>query len=264
MQPASMLSGKYEHNAMSDDSTLDEQAWLATYDADAFDRPSVAVDVAMLSAFDGALHALVLRRDQYPFKGAWSLPGGFVRIDESLEDAATRLLRDKAALQDVFVEQLFTFGGIQRDPRTRVIAVAYYALVDRARFHSALDAVADLELARLTVPWAGEAGGPVTVVDADEQPMRMGFDHPDILGMAVKRIRGKLDYSPIGFQLLPRTFTLRALQAVHETILARPLNKDSFRRRMLATGLLDATGRKERAVGHRPAELYRFNRASAV
>lgn len=244
--------------------SLDEQAFLAAYDPNAFDRPSVAVDVAMLSAFDGALHALLLRRDQHPFKGKWSLPGGFVRLDESLEDAATRLLADKATLQDVFVEQLYTFGHPGRDPRMRVIAVAYYALVDRARFHNALETVDALVLGRLVVPWEGETGGPVELVDADDRPMDMGFDHADILGMAVKRIRGKLDYTPIGFQLLPKRFTLRALQAVHETILDRPLNKDSFRRRMLATGLLEATGEKERAVGHRPAELYRFVRRSAV
>lgn len=242
----------------------EESAFLAAYDPSAFDRPSVAVDVALLSAFDGALHALLLRRDQHPFKGAWSLPGGFVALDESLEDAAVRQLARKAALQDVFVEQLFTFGHPHRDPRMRVIAVAYYALVDHARFQTALETVPDLELARLVVPWGGETGGPVELLDAQGQPMTMAFDHAEILGMAVKRIRGKLDYSPIGFQLLPKTFTLRALQAVHETILARPLNKDSFRRRMLATGLLEATGKKERAVGHRPAELYRFVKASAV
>lgn len=244
--------------------SVEEQAFLAAYDPNAFDRPSVAVDIALLSAFDGALHVLLLRRDQHPFKGDWSLPGGFVRLDESLEEATTRLLAAKAALQDVFVEQLYTFGHPERDPRMRVIAVAYYALVDRTRFHSALETVEALELARLVVPWEGETGGAVELVDADDRPMPMAFDHAEILGMAVKRIRGKLDYTPIGFQLLPTTFTLRALQAVHETILARPLNKDSFRRRMLATGLLEATGEKERAVGHRPAELYRFVRRSAV
>ena len=94
--------------------------------------------------------------------------------------------------------------------------------------------------------------------------MPLAFDHDDIIGMAVKRIRGKLDYAPIGFQLLPEAFTLRALQDVHETILDTDLNKDSFRRRMLASGQLEATGRREAAVEHRPAELYRFTRRSAV
>jgi 8-oxo-dGTP diphosphatase len=94
--------------------------------------------------------------------------------------------------------------------------------------------------------------------------MPLAFDHADILGMAVKRIRGKLDYTPIGFQLLPETFTLRRLQDVHETVLGRSLNKDSFRRRMLASGLLESTGERETEVGHRPAELYRFTKRSAI
>lgn len=242
----------------------EEAAFLAAYDVSVFERPSVAVDIALLSAFDGALHALLLRRDQHPFRGQWSLPGGFVRMSESLEAAAARLLASKAALQDVFLEQLYTFGDPHRDPRTRVIAVAYYALVHPGRFKAALESVPGLELGRLVVPWEGETGGPVDVVGGGGEERPMAFDHADILGMAVKRIRGKLDYTPIGFQLLPPTFTLRALQEVHETILARPLNKDSFRRRMLASGLLEATGEREDEVGHRPAELYRFVRRSAV
>ena len=252
--------------AHDDDDTPDpeEVAFLAAYDPGAFERPSVAVDVALLSAFDGALHALLLRRDQHPHRGRWALPGGFVRMDESLEEAAGRLLRDKASLAQVFVEQLFTFGDPDRDPRMRVLAVAYYALVHPARFKEALETVEGLELGRLVVPWEGETGGPVEVEGPHGGDRPMAFDHADILGMAVKRIRGKLDYSPIGFQLLPPNFTLRELQEVHETILARPLNKDSFRRRMLATGLLEATGEREHAVGHRPAELYRFVRRSAV
>lgn len=242
----------------------EEAAFLAAYDPSAFERPSVAVDVALLSAFDGALHALLLRRDQHPFRGRWSLPGGFVRMNESLEAAAGRLLESKAALREVFLEQLYTFSDPHRDPRMRVIAVAYYALVHPGRFKAALESVPGLELGRLVVPWEGETGGPVEVEGERGEPRPLAFDHADILGMAVKRIRGKLDYTPIGFQLLPPTFTLRALQEVHETILARPLNKDSFRRRMLASGLLEATGEREDEVGHRPAELYRFVRRSAV
>jgi 8-oxo-dGTP diphosphatase len=186
-------------------------------------------------------------------------------MDESLDRAATRVLREKAGLRGVFVEQLYTFGAPSRDPRTRVISVAYYALVDAARFRVRADAAGAVCTASVVVPWEGETGGPVSVVDAaDDAKLRLAFDHADVLGMAVKRLRGKLDYTPIGFQLLPADFTLRRLQQVHETILDRPLNKDSFRRRMLATGLLEATGGHESEVGHRPAELYRFVRRSAV
>jgi 8-oxo-dGTP diphosphatase len=118
--------------------------------------------------------------------------------------------------------------------------------------------------ARVVVPWPGETGGPVDVIGDDGAALPLFLDHADILGLAVKRLRGKLDYSPVGFQLLPTEFTLRQLQEVHEAVRGEPVNKDSFRRRMLASGLLEATGAHERDVEHRPAELYRFTRRSAT
>jgi 8-oxo-dGTP diphosphatase len=248
-----------------------EQAFLEAYDPAAFERPSVAVDVALLSAVGSSLFTLLLQRTEHPFKGKWSLPGGFVAVDEPLDAAARRVLAAKGKLTSVFLEQLYTFGDPRRDPRMRVITVAYYALVDRARFASAAERNPALTVARVDVPWEGETGGRVDV-HIDERggdvevraPAALAFDHAEILGSAVKRIRGKLDYSPIGFQLLASTFTLLDLQRVHETILGRPLNKDSFRRRMLASGQLEATGETEREVDHRPAELYRFVKRSAV
>lgn len=244
---------------------LTEKAFLEAYDPAAFDRPSVAVDVALLSVIEGSLCTLLLSRDEHPFKGKWSLPGGFVKLDEPLDAAARRVLAAKGKLAGVFLEQLYTFGDPRRDPRMRVITVAYYALVDRHRFRSAAEAGSSLVVARIDVPWEGETGGPIHAhVGEDKRPSSLAFDHADILGMAVKRIRGKLDYSPIGFQLLTETFTLLDLQRVHETVLDRPLNKDSFRRRMLASGQLEATGEMEQDVDHRPAELYRFVKRSAV
>ena len=238
---------------------MTEEAFLDAYDPAAFDRPSVTVDVALLSVVDGALFTLLLQRAEHPFKGKWSLPGGFVRLDEPLDVAARRVLADKGNLADVFLEQLYTFGDPRRDPRMRVLTVSYYALVDRRRFESAAAGTSGVVVARIDVPWEGETGGPVEV-----ELGSLAFDHAEILGMAVKRIRGKLDYSPIGFQLMGAAFTLLDLQRVHETVLGRPLNKDSFRRRMLASGQLEATGEMERDVDHRPAELYRFVKRSAV
>jgi 8-oxo-dGTP diphosphatase len=240
----------------------EEQDFLAAYDPRAFDLPSVAVDVAILSVVDGRLEVALIERGEHPHKGRWALPGGFVRMNESLDRAAERVLGEKAGLSDVYLEQLYTFGAPGRDPRTRVISVAYYALVDPARL--ARDHAHELVFGRVAVPWEGETGGPVEVRDRSRRTLPLAFDHADILGMAVKRIRGKLNYTPIGFQLLPETFTLRRLQAVHETILGRALNKESFRRRMLASGLLGATGERETEVGHRPAELYRFTKRSAI
>jgi len=241
-----------------------DAAFLASYDPTAFERPSVAVDVALLTAFDGALHALLIRRPAPPEHDKHALPGGFVGIEEALDAAARRALRDKAGLDRVFIEQLYTFGAPRRDPRTRVITVAYVGLINAARFTAALDAKPGGEVARLDVPWEGETGGAVRAKSAVGKRLRLAFDHADILGMAVKRLRGKLNYTAVGFQLLPPAFTLRALQEVHETILGHDLNKDSFRRRMLASGALEATGEREEDVGHRPAELYRFVRQSAV
>jgi ADP-ribose pyrophosphatase YjhB (NUDIX family) len=220
----------------------------------------VAVDVVALTVEDRRLRVALHQRPAAPARGSLALPGGFVDEAESLDEAAARVLEKKAGLRGVFLEQLYTFGDPRRDPRGRVITVAYYALVAHRRFavRGAGAVIADVR-----VPWKGETGGPVEAL-VDGQPVPLPFDHADILGLAVKRLRGKLGYTPVGFQLLGPEFTLRALQDVHETVLSRRLNKDSFRRRMLASGLLEATGARERDVLHRPAELYRFTRRSAL
>lgn len=240
-----------------EDARRAEDRFLADYDAAQFPHPSVAVDVALVTADRGSLRALLVRRGEHPHRGALALPGTFVGIDESLEDASARVLREKAGLGGIFVEQLFTFGAPDRDPRTRVISVAYYALIDAARFAKTHD---DVHVVEVLPEFEGEGGGPVTVRDDSGEALPLAFDHEKMLELVVRRLRGKLDYAPIGFELLPREFTLRALQEVHETILGKRLNKDSFRRRMLASGLVHPTGRSEADVGHRPAELYTFRR----
>lgn len=241
-----------------------EATFLEEYRADAFSHPSLTVDVVLMTAQGGSLHALLRMRAQHPDQGKWATPGGFVALDESLDAAAARVLREKAGLDGVFLEQLYTFGAVARDPRTRVVTVAYYALVPAERLSSAgVRGGEEARLAPLSVPWPGEAGGPVAALDAAGRPLELAFDHAEILGLAVKRLRGKLDYAPIGFELLPETFSLRALQQIHETISGRRLNKDSFRRRMLATGLLQATGERRVDVEYRPPELFRFVRSRA-
>ncbi|MBL8952407.1 MAG: NUDIX hydrolase [Myxococcaceae bacterium] len=224
-----------------------------------YPKPSVAVDVVCLTVDEGQLSVLLYERTIAPQKGTYALPGGFVQIEESLEEAAARLLRDKAGLTKVFLEQLFTFGDPRRDPRGRVITVAYFALLDAARFGKAT-----AKKLHLGVPWKGKTGGPVEVLDESNKKVDLMLDHADIIGLAVTRLRGKLDYTPVGFQLLPEEFTLRQLQDVHEAVSGEALNKDSFRRRVLAADQLEATGARERDVLHRPAELYRFVRRSAV
>jgi 8-oxo-dGTP diphosphatase len=256
--------------------TDEEAAFLANYDASRFPRPSVTVDVALLTIRDDELRALLVRRDEHPSKGDWALPGGFVGIDESLDDAASRVLRDKAGVKDLFVEQLYTFGAPGRDPRTRVVSVAYYALVDTETLDRAIGSQAvvahaivhgsdaGIRIARLVVPWEGETGGSVEAVDDAGTALPLAFDHAEILGVAVKRIRGKLGYAPIGFELLPDRFSLRELRRVHEVVAGRSMNKDSFRRRVLDRGLVAATGQRAGGVGHRPPELYRFADRAAL
>lgn len=236
----------------------DECAFLAGYRPEDYDRPSVAVDVVILTVEAGALRVLVVQRDQLPQRGRWALPGGFVGLDEPLEIAAARVLQRKGGVEGVYLEQLYTFGAPGRDPRTRVISVAYVALVAPGRMPKP---AAGRQIAAIEVPWAGEAGGPVEIQGVEGE---LAFDHGAHVALAVKRLRGKLAYSPIGYQFLPEIFTLRDLQIVHEAILGRSLNKDSFRRRILASGELEDTGRREAAVGHRPATLYRFARRSAI
>jgi len=243
-------------------SSPEEVQFLSQYEPTDFERPSVAVDVVLLTQVDGEMRVLVVRRSEHPHRDTWTLPGTFVRPDESLDSAAARVLAEKAGVRDVYLEQLYTFGSPGRDSRTRVISVAYFALAawDRVRDVAETDGAV---LAGIEVPWPGERGGPVAL-RIDGRAVAVGFDHEDIVGMAIKRIRGKLDYAPIGYQLLPTEFTLLQLQQVHETIAGRRLNKDSFRRRMLASRQLEATGERQDGVDHRPAALYRFTRRSAI
>jgi len=228
---------------------------------------SVTVAVALVTAIEGEMRALLIRRSEPPEEGRFALPIGFVGGKESPEEAALRVLRKKAGVSDVYLAQLYTFGAPNRDPRGRVITVAYYALVDAGRLAS-LSPGEGAFLSALRVPWKGETGGPVEAlgeaVGEGGASLPLAFDHGEILGMVVKRLRGKLHYAPVGFQLLPPAFTLRDLQLVHETILGQRLNKDSFRRSMLASGLLEPTGEIEAKVGHRPAAFYRFTQASAI
>lgn len=231
---------------------VSESEFLRSYSAAKFQRPSVAVDLVLMSVVGGAPAVLLMRRDEHPHRGRWALPGGFVGISEGLDAAAHRLLRQKAQMADAYVEQLYTFGEVSRDPRTRVISVAYFALLPPPRFHEALAKAEGLALARLTL----SDDGATAVAGGEALPL--AFDHAEILALALRRLRGKIDYSPIAFALLPELFTLRQLQDVHEAILGTALNKPAFRRRMLDKGWLAPTGEREQGTSFRPAELFRF------
>jgi 8-oxo-dGTP diphosphatase len=222
-----------------------------------FDRPSVTVDLVLMSVEDRALKVMLQVRPEHPAKGEAALPGGFVHVEDSLEATVARVLTDKARLPGAFVEQLYTFGAPDRDPRGRVISVAYYALVPAERLHAALRAAADLMLARVETSWAGLADGQANVRTEGGEQLPLAFDHAMILATAVERLRGKLDYSDVGLELLPQSFPLRRLQEIHEAILGRPLTKPAFRRKVLDRGTIEPTGLREAAGAFRPAELYR-------
>lgn len=208
-------------------------------------RPSVTVDCVIFGLDESsALKVLLIQRRHDPFKDQWALPGGFVEMDETLEAAALRELEEETGVVDLFIEQLFTFGAPDRDPRGRVISVAYYALVNLQEHPVRADSDAR------NVKW----------FEIDKLP-ELAFDHQKIMKVAINRLRAKVRYQPIGFELLPEQFTLTQLQKLYETILgvSEPLNKRNFRTRILKMGVLKEVGKQE-GVAHRPAKLYTFDK----
>jgi 8-oxo-dGTP diphosphatase len=219
-------------------------------------RPVLAVDVVLLAVVGRELRCLVVQRDDDPFRDCWALPGVALGRDEELSAAATRALHDKVGVDDIFTEQLATFGDVGRDPRSRTISVVHYALVPGDTLPQITRAAAGFAV--VEIDWPGEQGGPARLIGADGDELDLAFDHAAMIGLAVLRLRGRLTYSPIAYELLPETFPLREVQRVHEAILGRTVNTDSLRRRLLNSGELVATGRRETGVAARPAELYRY------
>lgn len=206
----------------------------------AFEHPAVTTDIVIFTIREGALNVLLIQRSGEPYRHAWALPGGFVNSNEALDECAKRELEEETGLRDVYLEQLYTFGEPHRDPRERVISVAYYALIpsDRIEIRAATDAAA--------VAWQR----------FDTLPP-LAFDHAQIVAAAQQRLVAKLSYSTIAFQFMPEKFTLGQLQTVYETISAEPIDKRNFRKWVLGLGRIEATGEERRDGQHRPAKLYR-------
>lgn len=209
-----------------------------------YPRPALTVDSVVFGIGEKGLQILLIKRKDDPFKGCWALPGGFVEMDETTDEAVLRELEEETSIKDVYLEQLYTFSTVNRDPRERVVSVAYYGLVRPE----------DLEIC------AQSDAADVKWFSLNRKP-KLAFDHKEIMDMAKERLKGKVRYQPIGFELLPRKFTLSQLQQVYEAILEKPLDKRNFRRILLKMGILEELAEKDTTVKHRPPRLYRFNRA---
>lgn len=199
----------------------------------------VTVDIVIFTIQAGVLKVLLVKRAIPPFAGKFAIPGGFVHEDEDLDEAALRELREETGVSEVYLEQLYSFGEPGRDPRGRVVTVAYFALISADR---QLEAGSDAAEAQ----WCA----------IDELP-GLAFDHADVLDYALERLRNKLEYTTVGFQLLPEKFTLTELQEVYEAILGKELDKRNFRRKMSLLKILKPLSEYRRG-GQRPAQLYRF------
>jgi 8-oxo-dGTP diphosphatase len=200
---------------------------------------SLTVDTVVFTFEDSALKVLLVRRRRRPHRGRMALPGGFVKEKENLEQAALRELKEETGLSHVSLEQLYSFGDPRRDPRGRVVSIAYLALVAPGR--------------------PVQAGSDAS--EATWQPLNnlptLAFDHRQMVRRALKRLRIKLDYSTAGFQLLPRKFSLPELQTLYETVLDRELDKRNFRKKMDLLGILKRL-KEWRRTGRKPARLYSF------
>lgn len=201
----------------------------------------LTTDIVLFTIQQERLKVLLVRRATEPHKGSWALPGGFVHKGESLAECAHRELLEETGVDEAYLEQLFTFGDPDRDPRGRVVTIAYFALVRSDELVLKADTDAD------AAAW----------FPASELP-DLAFDHGDILQVARDRLSAKVEYSTLAFQFLPQEFTLRQAQAVHEAVLGHPLDKRNFRASLKARGLVKGTGRKFQDGPHRPAELFRL------
>lgn len=211
-----------------------------TYD---YPRPALTSDCVLFGFDEGELKLLLLQRSIDPWKGYWALPGGFVLMEETTEEAARRILKEKANVGKIFLEQLYTFSDVDRDTRGRVVSVAHYALVKLADYQ--VKAGRDTKDAE----WF-----PVSQVP------KLAFDHNAIVKTAIGRLRGKVRYQPIGFELLPAKFTLTQLQHLYEAILGEELDKRNFRKKILGMGLLIALDEKEKNVAHKAAQFFSFDK----
>lgn len=209
--------------------------------------PAVAVDVLLFSIREGRLNILLAKISQGPYEGKWAMPGGLVGMGETLDQAAENVLNRKAGIKGVYLEQLYSFGDLDRDARGRSVSVAYFALVDSDRIRPSLSAFYS------EIDWHPVSDLPF-----------LAFDHERIIRCGLERLASKIEYSNIAYALLPKEFTLSELQEVYQIILGRGLDKRNFRKKIASLGLIEPVKRQRAGLRSRPAELYRFRKRSLV
>jgi 8-oxo-dGTP diphosphatase len=208
-----------------------------------YERPALATDCVIFGFDGGELKLLLIEREKDPFKNKWALPGGFVFMQETTEECAKRILLEKTGVKNMFIEQLYTYSDIDRDPRERIVSVAYYALVNKHQY----------ELI------AGRDTTKAEWFELSKLP-KLAFDHDKIVKAAIQRIKGKVSYQPIGFELLDEKFTLSQLQSLYEAILENSIDKRNFRKKILGMGFLKGLDEKEKNVARKAAQYYCFDK----
>lgn len=266
-----------------------EEEFLKDYDSSKFEKLSMTTDILIFSVSDEVqenyrkltkkhFSVLLVKRDNYPFKDKWCLPGGFVRIDEDIEDSAKRILATETNLHDIYLEQLYTFGNPNRDPRMRVVSTSYMALIDKNRLNEQITKNAswfnvmvleDKNTIHITLDNGTEEikfkiGKTLKEKTTDRYKYsiisndKLAFDHPLVIASGISRLKNKLEYTDIVFNMMPEYFTLGDLQQVYEIILGRKLLDPAFRR--IIANKVEATDDYKTGEGHRPSRLFRYKK----
>ena len=215
----------------------------SNYDKNAYESPSVTTDIVLLSIIDNELGVLLIKRKYPPFRDHWALPGGFVDIDEDIESCALRELKEEAGITNCYLEQLYTFGSVNRDPRKRIISVAYYALIDYKKVKAV----------------AGSDAEKVQWFKMSELP-KLAFDHGEVIDKAIERIRNKIYYTNVGFELVPDSFTIPELRRAFESVLGEKINPTNFRTKILKLKILKPTKEKRIEGKGQPAPVYKLDK----
>lgn len=210
-----------------------------------FPKPSVTTDIIVFTIRNQELQVLLIKRGIEPFKDKWALPGGFVHANESLEQTAKRELEEETGFKEVYLEQLYTFGEVNRDPRGRTITIAYFALINSEKAKQKLKPTADAKEAE----WFHISSIP-----------KLAFDHDKILKYAIKRLRWKFEYTTVAFSMLSKKFTLTQLQKIYELVFDKKFDKRNFRKKILSLNLLEPTEDIKKDVSYRPPKLYSFKK----